>query len=77
MPRDRVTGPGAVMNSSMLTSDRTTHLKIGMTAALATALVVVIGICAQPPGTVHGPVAQSMGAPARIATVDRGLAVDH
>ena len=41
------------MNSSMLTSDRATHLKIGMTAALATTLVIVIGIYAKPAGGPH------------------------
>jgi hypothetical protein len=62
------------MNSSLLRSDRATHLKIGVTAALATALVIVIGICAQPPGAAHGPAVQSVGAPTVVAKVDRGLA---
>lgn len=62
------------MNSSLLTSDRATHLRIAMTAVLATTLVIVIGICAQPPGAAHGPAVQSVGAPTMVAKVDRGLA---
>jgi len=38
------------MNSSLLTADRTTHLKIGLTALLATALVFAVGIFANPVG---------------------------
>lgn len=62
------------MNSSLLTSDRATHLRIAMTAVLATTLVIVIGICAQPPSTARGPAVQSVGAPTMVAKVDRGLA---
>lgn len=63
------------MNSSMLTSDRATHLKIGMTAALATTLVIVIGIYAKPAGGPHGQAVQAIAGPAIIATVDQGLPV--
>lgn len=59
------------MNSSLLTSDRATHLKIGITAVLATALVIVIGICAQPPGAAHRPAVQSSAGPTLVAKVDR------
>ena len=38
------------MNCSLLTSDRMTHLKIGATACLATALVISIGVLAKPIG---------------------------
>jgi hypothetical protein len=62
------------MNSSLLTSDRATHLKIGVTAVLATTLVIVIGICAEPPSTARGPAVGSAGAPTMVAKVDRGLA---
>jgi hypothetical protein len=59
------------MNSSLFRSDRATHLKIGVTSVLATTLVIVIGICAQPPGAAHGPAVQSVGAPTMVAKVDR------
>jgi hypothetical protein len=36
------------MNSSMFTSDRTTHIEIVMTAVLATALVISVGILPSP-----------------------------
>ena len=62
------------MNSSLLRSDRATHLKIGMTAALATMLVIVIGIFAQPPGAAHRPAVQSVAAPTIVAKADRGPA---
>jgi hypothetical protein len=62
------------MNCSLLTSDRATHLKIGMTAVLATMLVIVIGICAQPPGTVHGPAVERAGAPTMVAKFERSPA---
>ncbi len=39
------------MNSSLLTSDGVTHVKIGLTAVLATALVIAVGICAKPDNT--------------------------
>jgi hypothetical protein len=65
------------MNSSILTSDRATHLKIGMTAVLATTLVIVIGICAQPPGNAHAPAVQSAAGPTLVAKADRGLAATH
>ena len=61
------------MNSSMLTSDRATHLKIGMTAALATALVIVIGIYAKPAAGPHLQAVQAIAGPAIVATVDQGL----
>jgi hypothetical protein len=54
--------------NSMLTSDRVTHVKIGMTAALATSVVIMIGIYARPPGNVGGQ-------PARIATQSMAAAV--
>jgi len=65
------------MNSSLLRSDRATHLRIGVTAVLATTLVIVIGICAQPPGAAHGPAVHSAGAPTVGAKVDRGLAANR
>ena len=64
------------MNSSMLTSDRATHLKIGMTAVLATALVIVIGVYAKPAGGAHGQVQGPLG-PAIAAMVDQGSAVSR
>lgn len=36
------------MNSTLLTSDRMTHLKICITALFAAALVVAVGLCARP-----------------------------
>ena len=42
------------MNSSMLTSDRATHVRIAITAALAAALVILVGISARPAGSAHG-----------------------
>ena len=62
------------MNSSLLRSDRATHLKIGMTAALATTLVIVIGICAQPPGSCARAGCPAAAGPTMVAKVDRGLA---
>ncbi len=59
------------MNCSMLTSDRATHLKIAMTAILAIALVVVVGICAQPADGRHGQTARDAGAPTIGLTFDR------
>jgi len=63
------------MNSSLLTSDRVTHLKIGITAVLATALVIVIGIYAKPPGAAHAPAMHAVAGPAIVATLDRRLAM--
>jgi hypothetical protein len=62
------------MNSSLLRSDRATHLRIGVTAVLATTLVIVVGICAQPPGAAHAPAVQSVGTPTMAVEADRGLA---
>jgi hypothetical protein len=59
------------MNSSLFRSDRATHLKIGVTSVLATTLVIVIGICAQPPGAAPGPAVRSAGVPTMVAKVDR------
>ncbi len=61
------------MNASMLTSDRATHLKIGMTAVLATTLVIVIGICAQPGGGAHGQAVQPVAAPTMVAKANQGI----
>ncbi len=61
------------MNSSLLTSDRVKHLKIGVTAVLATALVIVIGIYAKPPGAAHAPAVHAAASPTIVATVDRRL----
>jgi hypothetical protein len=60
----------------MLTSDRATHLKVGMTAVLATVLVIVIGVYAKPAGGVHG---QVLGppSPAMAAMVDQGSTVSR
>ena len=65
------------MNCSLLRSDRATHLKIGLTAVLATALVIVIGMCAQPPGAAPGPGAHPASGSTLIAAVDRGRTVAH
>ncbi len=65
------------MNYSLLGSDRATHLKLGLTAVLATALVIVIGMYAQPPGAAHGSSAHPANGPTLIAKVDRGWALTH
>jgi len=61
------------MNSSMLTSDRATHLKIGLTAVLAAALVIVVGISAKPAGGVHRQGIHGASAHTMLAKFDRGL----
>ncbi len=61
------------MNSSMLTSDRATHLKIGMTAVLATTLVIVVGMCAKPATGAHGPIVHPVAGPTMVAKADGGL----
>jgi hypothetical protein len=60
----------------MLTSDRATHLEVGMTAVLATALVMVIGVYAKPAAGLHGQV-QGLPGPAMAAMVDQGSAVSR
>jgi hypothetical protein len=61
------------MNSSMLTSDRATHLRIAITAALAAALVIVVGISAKPTGGAHGQGSRDATAQTMVAKFDRGL----
>ncbi len=65
------------MNYSLLRSDRGTHLKIGITAVLATALVIAIGISAQPPHAAPRPAVQSVGTPALVGKADRVMAATH
>jgi hypothetical protein len=62
------------MNASMLASDRITHLKIIMTAVLATSLVIMIGIYAKPPGSVNGPPDRVVTASTTIASLSQGMA---
>ncbi len=59
------------MNSSMLTSDRATHVKIGLTAALATTVVIVVGIYATPPGSVGGDSPRAGTTSTMIASLDQ------
>jgi hypothetical protein len=61
------------MNSSFFTSDRATHLKIGLTALLATALVVVVGVYARPVGGANGPAAWVVAGPTMVATAGPSL----
>ena len=56
------------MNSSLLTSDRITHLKIGFTAILATALVLAVGIFAKPVGATSVGPAQTFAASVVVTT---------
>jgi len=59
------------MNSSMLTSDRATHAKIGLTAALATAVVIMIGVYAKPSASVGGQPARATAQSTMIASLDQ------
>ena len=59
------------MNSSMLTSDRLTHVKIGLTAALATAVVIVVGMYATPPSSVGGQSERASAQSTMIASLDQ------
>lgn len=59
------------MNASILTSDRVTHLKIGITAVLATALVIMIGVYARPPGSPGGQPAPIATEPAVVVMLEQ------
>jgi hypothetical protein len=61
------------MNSSFFTSDRATHLKIGLTALLATALVIVVGIYAKPVGGADGAAVRVVAGPTMVATAAPSL----
>jgi hypothetical protein len=61
------------MNSSFFTSDRATHLKIGLTALLATALVIVVGVYAKPVGGAGGAAVQAVAGPTMVATAAPSL----
>jgi len=61
----------------MLTSDRLTHLKIIMTAALAVAAVMVIGIYAKPAGTANGHSIRAGTSYAIIASFDQLPTASH
>jgi len=54
------------MNETPLKSVRMTHLEICMTALLATALVVGVGICAKPADGRQRQSAQAAAAPAFV-----------
>jgi hypothetical protein len=54
------------MNSTLLTSDRMTHLKICMTALFAAALVVTVGLCAKPADGRQGQNSQTVAASAFV-----------
>ena len=61
------------MNGSFFASDRVTHVKVGMTALLATALVIVVGVYAKPVDAAHGQAMRIITGPSLIATPGRGL----
>jgi hypothetical protein len=54
-------------NSSLITADRATHLKIVAVALLASIAVMVIGIAARPQADVAGPQVVKAG-PSMLAT---------
>jgi len=65
------------VNGSFFTSDRATHLKIGMIALLTTTLVIVVGVYAMPVGASHGQTMRIVASPSLVAMPGRGLPATH
>ena len=61
-------------NSSLVTADRATHLKIVVVALLASLTVMVVGIAARPQADVGGPRAVKAG-PSMLATGDESTTI--
>ena len=65
------------MNSTLYTSDRATHLKIGLTAVLATALVIVVGMNAASPTGIHSRTMPAIASPDVVAAFMQGVPEPH
>jgi hypothetical protein len=63
------------MNSTLFTSDRATHFKIGTTAVIATVAVIVVGVFAKPVTAPGGPAMRPVAGVSVAATVSQGLPV--